>query len=177
MNAIDLKDLNVPEVTAAFEAASIPELLASLAVARQQADVTKSECEAILEAARASAEYKTADFCRKLAVTMVENLTAAIKTRAATQYDGNKHPFAGVDIQEKQVAILTDEVQARKYAIEQAPRLISVDWKGLEKIAIKLNQTPAELRFYDVRRVPVATIAGDLAQYLPKAEEAEAYPF
>lgn len=150
----------------------LADLLRDLAEERQRAEKAKLAQETIISEAMSSQSYKLAGITRNDAQARIDELTQTIKQRAVLMFDGkNKKPMPGIQIKEKSVAIITDDAAARKYALEEAPSYVNIDFAGLASLAKKLVGTPHELKFVSINTDVVAEIASNLSAYLPKSEE------
>ncbi len=150
---------------------TLEEMLRQLAKARNAYEQYDSITDAMIEQVRQSDNY--VGYCALMdeAKKRAEQLTDEIKRLAVAQFDGqHKRPLPGVQIKERTRASIVNVEEARKYAVEQAQAFLKLDFTGLEKLAIKLADTPHHLSFALVSKEITAEIASDLSDYLPKPQ-------
>lgn len=95
---------------------------------------------------------------------IAKSTEAAVRGLVEDQFrvTGDKHPAPGVEVKERTVVIYAAR-QAREWALQNAPHLLTLDAKGLEAWA-KAATEAARPAWVEVKKEPVASIATDLVK-------------
>ena len=145
--------------------------LNNLYVNRQLRDERKAaadEAKAVAEASAAWANYQEKLQWYREQAAFVDGMENEIRSIVIHDYDGDKHPYPGVEIKTFTVITVTDQKAAVKWAGENAPACVKLDEVKFKKVAEALD-----LPFVSKSTENRVQIASDLSYYLKESSNEE----
>ena len=129
-------------------------------LARLKDDLSKKQ--EYLEATMAYKEVQDAQDLVKLAQSEVSRVEELIRDGALVQYrsDGEKNPIDGIKIKEFSIIRILDENEAKRWATENAPGIVTLNKTKFNKAVKEL-----ELNFVQKDKEYRVQIASDLSEY------------